>query len=138
MEAAIETCAAPQMNRRTRAKAATRQKVLDAGKALFDTVGYEAATIRAIAKACGMSTGAVFANFEDKADLYHALFQHYPVTPEGGRRLLAAMKAALSEIDARLSVIDRAADDDVWLALQGLSDEGHMAVAMASIKPEAA
>lgn len=57
-------------NRRARAKAATTQKVLDAGKRLFEAVGYEKATIRDIAKEAGMSTGAVFANYENKAELY--------------------------------------------------------------------
>jgi hypothetical protein len=52
---------APRLNRRQQAKAATRAKVLKAAADLFADVGYADA---------GMSTGAVFANFQDKAELW--------------------------------------------------------------------
>lgn len=63
----------PRLNRRQAAKVRTRQKVLDAARALFAERGYEPATIRDIAKGAGMSTGAVFANFQDKAELFEAV-----------------------------------------------------------------
>ncbi len=65
--------AEPRMNRRQVAKVRTRQKVLDAARGLFAERGYEPATIRDIAKGAGMSTGAVFANFQDKAELFEAV-----------------------------------------------------------------
>ena len=40
---------------------------------LFSEEGYEGATIRDIAAAAGMSTGAVFANFSDKSDLFREI-----------------------------------------------------------------
>ncbi len=64
---------APRLNRRQAAKVRTRQKVLDAARQLFAERGYEPATIRDIAKGAGMSTGAVFANFQDKAELFEAV-----------------------------------------------------------------
>jgi AcrR family transcriptional regulator len=64
----------PRLNRRQAAKIRTRQKVLDAARALFAERGYDAATIRDIAKGAGMSTGAVFANFQDKAELFECVF----------------------------------------------------------------
>ncbi|MFA4891750.1 TetR/AcrR family transcriptional regulator [Brevundimonas sp.] len=64
---------APRLNRRQAAKVRTRQKVLDAARLLFAERGYEPATIRDIAKGAGMSTGAVFANFQDKAELFEAV-----------------------------------------------------------------
>jgi len=64
---------APRLNRRQAAKVRTRQKVLEAARALFAERGYEPATIRDIAKGAGMSTGAVFANFQDKAELFEAV-----------------------------------------------------------------
>lgn len=64
---------APRLNRRQSAKVRTRQKVLDAARQLFGERGYEPATIRDIAKGAGMSTGAVFANFQDKAELFEAV-----------------------------------------------------------------
>src|SRR5437868_12739305 len=56
--------------RRALAKQQTRLKVLAAARQLFSEAGYEGATIRDIAAAAGMSTGAVFANFTDKSDLF--------------------------------------------------------------------
>lgn len=63
----------PRLNRRQAAKVRTRQKVLEAARELFAERGYEPATIRDIAKGAGMSTGAVFANFQDKAELFEAV-----------------------------------------------------------------
>jgi AcrR family transcriptional regulator len=79
---------APRLNRRQAAKIRTRQKVLDAARALFAERGYEPATIRDIAKGAGMSTGAVFANFQDKAELFEA------VLTEDLARLAETLKAA--------------------------------------------
>jgi AcrR family transcriptional regulator len=57
-------------NQRAMAKQRTREKILSAATTLFSERGYEGATIRDIAKAAGMSTGAVFASFADKSDLF--------------------------------------------------------------------
>lgn len=59
--------------RRALAKQQTRAKVLAAARRLFSEQGYEGATIRDIAAAAGMSTGAVFANFSDKSDLFREI-----------------------------------------------------------------
>lgn len=59
--------------RRTLAKQQTRAKVLAAARKLFAESGYQGATIRDIAAAAGMSTGAVFANFSDKSDLFREI-----------------------------------------------------------------
>ena len=64
---------APRLNRRQAAKVRTRGKVLEAARTLFGERGYDAATIRDIAKGAGMSTGAVFANFQDKSELFEAV-----------------------------------------------------------------
>ncbi|TAJ56815.1 TetR/AcrR family transcriptional regulator [Brevundimonas sp.] len=90
---------APRLNRRQAAKVRTRQKVLDAARALFAERGYEPATIRDIAKGAGMSTGAVFANFQDKAELFEAVLSEDLV------RLAETLKAAAaaeSSVRARL------------------------------------
>lgn len=79
---------APRLNRRQAAKVRTRQKVMEAARALFAQRGYEPATIRDIAKGAGMSTGAVFANFQDKAELFEA------VLAEDMARLAETMKGA--------------------------------------------
>ena len=57
-------------------------------------MGYEATTIRGIAKAAGMSTGSVFSNYSGKAELYLIVFGHPPISPEKGREYLLALQAA--------------------------------------------
>jgi AcrR family transcriptional regulator len=92
------------MTRRAVAKLRTRQIVLDAAKRLFTERGYEAATVRDIATAAGMSTGAVFANFTDKADLfnevivadYEALAQRMRQAAEGQTKVDEALVAVLA------------------------------------------
>jgi AcrR family transcriptional regulator len=59
--------------RRVASKARTRERILEAAKTQFSTHGFEGATVRAIAIEAGMSTGAVFANFDDKTDLFNAV-----------------------------------------------------------------
>ena len=90
---------APRLNRRQAAKVRTRQKVLDAARALFAERGYEPATIRDIAKGAGMSTGAVFANFQDKAELFEAVLAEDMASLA---ETLKAAAAAESTLRARL------------------------------------
>ena len=59
-----------KLTRRALAKQRTRERVLSAARQLFSERGYEGATIRDIAQAAGMSTGAVFASFADKSELF--------------------------------------------------------------------
>jgi AcrR family transcriptional regulator len=70
---AAEDTSAKAPTRRALAKQQTRAKVLAAARRLFSEQGYEGATIRDIASAAGMSTGAVFANFTDKSDLFREI-----------------------------------------------------------------
>lgn len=78
----------------------TRAKVMAAARALFSEHGYEAATIRDIARAAGMSTGAVFANFQDKSDLFEAVME------EDFERVADVMRAA-AEANPDLPVAER-------------------------------
>ncbi len=71
-----------RLNKRENAKAATRKKVINGAKALWAEPGsYKekgGAGIREIAAHIKMSTGAVFANFETKDDLWRAAFGSEP------------------------------------------------------------
>lgn len=84
--------------RRALAKQQTRAKVLAAARELFSTEGYEGATIRDIAAAAGMSTGAVFANFADKSELFREI-----MTAD-----LAAVVEAMTEAAGRARTVDDA------------------------------
>ena len=98
------------LTRRALAKQRTRMKLLDAARELFADRGYEAATVRDIAAAANLSTGAVFASFTDKADLFNAV--------------LIADHQALAERMATLDVSDLSTREAL-LRLMGLAYERH-------------
>lgn len=50
-------------------KQGTRRKVLEAARDLFNEIGYDETTIRAIAERAGVSVGSVFTTFSSKADV---------------------------------------------------------------------
>lgn len=94
------------LNRRQTAKLMTRGKVIDAARRLFAQRGYDAATIRDIAREAGMSTGAVFANFQDKSELFDT------VLAEDLEKLLAALNSGMdgsAPLPARLASALKAA-----------------------------
>lgn len=61
-------------SKRAIAKANTRERLLAVAYGLFTHNAYEAVTLRWIAAETGMSTGAVFSSFADKAEVYAACF----------------------------------------------------------------
>jgi AcrR family transcriptional regulator len=56
-------------------KNATRQRVLEAARELFDTLGYEGTTIREIAHRAGVSVGSVFTTFASKGEILSQVMQ---------------------------------------------------------------
>lgn len=124
-------------NKREKAKALTRSKVVSAAAKLFTEVGYEKATIRAIAKAAKMSTGAVFANFEDKAALYTAIQGHAPVTTEQGLELFMLMRDLLPEIEAAITSRQMGGGGEPWAHLDALYQRASLVVeAIKATAPE--
>jgi AcrR family transcriptional regulator len=86
------------LTRRALAKLRTRQALLAAGKQLFTERGYEQATVRDIARAAGMSTGAVFANFQDKSDLFgEILANDYESLAETMRQIAGVQDRSVRE-----------------------------------------
>ena len=84
-------------------KAKTREKILHAAKAMFMSHGFDGANLRAIAAEAGLSTGALFANFENKADLFNAivvteyglLAEAFAKTPQLGEDVLSDLLALM-------------------------------------------
>ena len=72
-------------------KAKTRQRLIEAARRLFMERGYEGATVRDIAGSADLSTGAVFASFADKTELFNAVLQ------ADTEAQIAAMSAAMSQ-----------------------------------------
>ncbi len=56
-------------------KEATRGRVIDAARELFDTQGYQATTIREIARHAGVSVGSVFTTFAAKGEILSQVMQ---------------------------------------------------------------
>ena len=68
MRGELESVSAAPSGRQSQ-KAATRQRVLDAARELFDTQGYEGTTIREIARRAGVAVGSVFTTFASKGEI---------------------------------------------------------------------
>jgi AcrR family transcriptional regulator len=85
------------MNRRQLAKAQTRARIITAAQKLWAEPGsYAGGTIRDIANAAGMSTGAIFANFEGKEDLWRVAMGYEP--PIDSAEVRAALRAAAQPV----------------------------------------
>jgi AcrR family transcriptional regulator len=60
---------------RTRAKAQTRERVLEGAHLMFEERGYDGLTHRALATAIGVSTGAILSHFPNKPSLLAAVLE---------------------------------------------------------------
>lgn len=93
-----------RLNKRQHAKALTRQKVIDGARACWAKPGSYVertpggAGIREIAKHIKMSTGAVFANFDSKDDLWRAAFDCEPPIDSIMTRAAPALFEALQDL----------------------------------------
>ena len=98
---------AARVTNRTLAKQRTRERVLDAARRMFGERGFDSATIRDIAGAADLSTGAVFANFADKAELFDAVMAADYET--AARRMQAARVEAGGRVGETLTAMFSAA-----------------------------
>ena len=75
----------------------TRTALLEAARALVREKGHEGTTLEEVAKRAGMTTGAIYGNFKNRAELFIALGQKYwaPVAPRvpPGATFADAMRA---------------------------------------------
>jgi AcrR family transcriptional regulator len=67
-----EPTAPAKLGKRAAQKDATAKAVLEAARAEFESVGFEAANLRAIAARAGVSAGTVIHHHGDKRELLHA------------------------------------------------------------------
>jgi AcrR family transcriptional regulator len=111
-------------NKRQISKAATRDKAVQAALKLWSVPGsYEDHGIREIAHHMSMSTGAIFANFESKADLWRAAFDcDAPVDSVLTRAAPALFKALESLIEIRPEVARETQSGvaDSWLEAEAI------------------
>ena len=76
---------------RAKSKERNRLKILESAATLFRERGFEAATLRDIARAAGLSTGALFANFADKNEIFLTVLE------SENSRVIRAMREAYDE-----------------------------------------
>jgi len=95
---------------RVEKQARTRTELIATAAEVFARRGYDGASVEEIAERAGYSHGAVYSNFEGKADLFLAVFEDYMAERV---RELAETQAALPE-DAPLEQRARALADQ-WM-----------------------
>ena len=101
-----------KLKRKTRAKkqARTRTELLSTATRVFARRGYNGASVEEIAEEAGYSHGAIYSNFDGKADLFLAVFEDYMAERA---RELATTQVDLDE-DASLEMRARALADQ-WM-----------------------
>ena len=73
------------MARRTKQEAqATRSHILDTAERVFEQRGVSGTSLHEIAKAAGVTRGAIYWHFEDKADLFNAMMERATMPLEEG------------------------------------------------------
>ena len=80
MNADVDTASRPPASRQSQ-KEATRLRVLNAARELFDTHGYQGTTIREIARHAGVAVGSVFTTFASKGGILSEVMQAPPDPP---------------------------------------------------------
>jgi TetR/AcrR family transcriptional regulator, acrAB operon repressor len=103
------------MARRTKEEAAaTRDSILDAAERLFVEQGVSRTTLQHIASAAGVTRGAIYWHFDDKAALFTAMMDRATLPLEAELQLLDQSDSADPLADLRdyvLAVLRRTVDD---------------------------
>ena len=86
-----------QPTRRQQAKAATRAKLLATARDLWSAHSYEEITMRDIAHEARVSTGAIFANWSGKAQLWREAMGYAPPVDCPEVRALLQRMAQMAE-----------------------------------------
>src|SRR3954447_26713799 len=83
--------------RREQTKAANREAILDAARAVFCEMGFGAATVRDIVRRTDLATGTFYNYFPDKESVLRALVDEIAV---GARKRVRAARAAATTLEA--------------------------------------
>jgi len=107
------------MARRTKEQAqATRSHILDTADLVFEAHGVSGSSLQSIAKAAGLTRGAIYWHFENKADLFNAMMARatLPLEQEaGGLRDLKDAATGLAQIRAVFVAVLRHVVADVQM-----------------------
>jgi AcrR family transcriptional regulator len=105
--------------KRDEARAQTRTRLLDAATDVFKRLGYHGASLEAVAEAAGYTKGAVYSNFDTKADLFLALLDRYVEAEIASQQQLFADKTLEEAIDQLDAIFERQIKSDpLWSVLR--------------------
>jgi len=97
----------------------TRERLLDAASDVFKRLGYHGASLEAVAEAAGYTKGAVYSNFDTKADLFQALLDRYVQAEIASQEQLFAGMTLEAAIDSLESIFERQIrSDPLWTVLR--------------------
>ena len=106
------------MVRRTKEEsAATRRAIIEAARNMFDEHGVSRTSLEDIAAAAGVTRGAIYWHFANKADLFYAMRDESHVP------LVDLSKRALEESDPALDPLDRIQNFLLTIVAHVASDE---------------
>ena len=104
---------------RAEARRQTRERLLDAAADVFKRVGYHGASLEAVAEAAGYTKGAVYSNFDTKADLFMALLDRYVEAEISGQEQAFAGQTLEEAIDSLDTIFERQImTDPLWTVLR--------------------
>jgi TetR/AcrR family acrAB operon transcriptional repressor len=100
------------MVRRTKEEAqATRSLILDTAEVVFQARGVSRTTLEAIAAAAGLTRGAIYWHFRDKAELFHAMMERVRLPMEGEAEAQAADDVLGALRDGFVTALRRTVED---------------------------
>jgi TetR/AcrR family transcriptional regulator, acrAB operon repressor len=122
----VEPCcaAANSMARRTKQEAqATRRLILDTAELVFEQRGVSGTSLHEIAKAAGVTRGAIYWHFEDKADLFNAMMERATMPlEEGGVCGFGAHELTLAQMrDGMVAVLRQVVADPQMKRVFGIA-----------------
>lgn len=86
--------------RRTKEDAAqTRERILDAAEQVFHADGVARTSLDQVARAAGVTRGAIYWHFRNKADLFSAVIQRVRMPMEGRLKRLAEQAETLDDLE---------------------------------------
>ena len=113
------------MVRRTKQEAqATRSHILDTAELVFEQRGVSGTSLHEIAKAAGVTRGAIYWHFEDKADLFNAMMERatMPLEEGGGVRGFEKSDQTLAQMrDGLVAVLRQVVTDPQMKRVFGIA-----------------
>jgi TetR/AcrR family acrAB operon transcriptional repressor len=112
------------MARKTKEAAqATRSRILDTAEQVFELHGVSGTSLHAIAKAAGLTRGAIYWHFSDKADLFNAMMDRatLPLEEAGAVRGLGRDISLREMRDALVAALRRIVTDPQMKRVFGIA-----------------